>query len=227
MTTENNTPFKINQFVLHHRYLLLAILVSLFIRIAVNLWLNRAGYFYGVPWDPFTRTANAYQWAAKPFFAPGDGYWLALQFWLAGSLFALLKPVLTTSNILVLVVLNHLFFAGSLILVYQIAKKIGGTWSGILACLLASLFAGDVFVTYTALSEPISIFFSLLASIWYVDYLAVTEFERRSTYAARLGAAAFFPSASHYIGWYLAGFLGLTLTGRLHLAFAPKHPPLH
>lgn len=209
-------------FVQHN--LFFAIIISFLLRIITDLTLNHAGYFYGIPWDSFTRTAIAYQWSLKPFFAPGDGYWLALQFWLAGSLFALLKPLFSTTNILVLVALNHAFFIGSLILVYKIASMIGRKWSGFFSCILASIFAGDVFVTYSGLSEPLSIFFTLLASYWFVHYLAIPNYAQRSAYAYHLGIAAFLAAANHYLGWYLAAFLGFVLLVDfiIHIQIASK-----
>lgn len=202
---------KLEQIIIKHRFLLFSLLIALIIRVTINIMLARAGYFYGIPWDSFTRTAISFQWAAKPFFAPGDGYWLALQFWLAGSLFSLLKPISSTTNIMVLVALNHAFFIGSLILIHKISSMIGGKWSGFFSCILASIFAGDVFVTYSGLSEPLSIFFILLASYWFVNYLAIPNYAQRSAYAYHLGIAAFLAAANHYLGWYLAAFLGFVL----------------
>jgi hypothetical protein len=176
------------------------------VRLGIYLWLHDAGYFYGTAWDTFIRTLMAYQWSEAPCFYCYDGYWLPLQFWIVGTIYGLLKPVIQTTEILVPVAVNNLFWVGSLWITYRVGERIGGRWVGIIACLLAAFFSGDVFVSYTALSEPILIFFILLTSYCLVNYIQA-EPERKGVEALKLGVAAMLATATHYIGWFLALFV--------------------
>lgn len=183
-----------------------AILLAIAVRQGIYLWLHDAGYFYGTAWDTFTRTLLAYAWPGEPCFYCFGGYWLPLQFWVVGTIYGLLKPIIQTTEILVPVAVNNVFWAGSLWITYRIGKRIGGQWVGIIACLLAAFFSGDIFVTYTALSEPILIFFILLTSYCLVNFIQA-EPERKGVEALKLGVAAMLATATHYIGWFLALFV--------------------
>jgi hypothetical protein len=202
--------------------LLLTLLVVAAIRGVIYFWLNANGYFYGIPWDSFSRTSFACMWANRPFFAPADGYWLPFQFWLTGGVFVLLRPWIPTCEILVPVFLNHIFFAGSILIIYkftfQITQK---SIPAILACLLASIFSGDVFVTYSALSEPILIFLILLAN--YQFYLLVLKGQYKQKWTL-LGASltVCIAAATHYIGWFLALFFALYLAVNFLYWFGKK-----
>ena len=127
--------------------ILLAISLAVALRIGIYFWLRQVGYFYGTAWDTFTRTLMAYQWWDNPCFYCYGGYWLPLQFWIVGTIYGLLKPVIQTTEILVPVAVNNLFWVGSLWITYLIGRRIGGRWVGIIACLLAAVFSGDVFVS--------------------------------------------------------------------------------
>ncbi len=180
----------------------IAIICALAIRFIIYLWLNRAGYFYGIPWDTFSRTALSYYWSQRPYFSPADGYWLPFQFWLVGATYLLLKPLINTSEILIPVAINNLFLIGSMIIIYKFSQQVGGKAVGFIACLLIAIFAGDIFISYTALSEPILVFFLLLAS--YIIFLFFKSSDSKKAMLAILIAIATLLAAStHYIGWFL------------------------
>jgi hypothetical protein len=181
----------------------LAILLAIVIRAGTYLWLHEAGYFYGMAWDSFSRTLLAYRWSEAPCFYCYGGYWMPLQYWLVGSIYGLIEPILDRSEIHVPVAVNNLFWIGSLWVTYRIGERISGKAAGLIACVLAAWFAGDIFVTYTALSEPVLIFFMLLTSCLLVDFLHASP-EEKGTAALKLGAAALLASATHYVGWFAA-----------------------
>ncbi len=184
-------------------------------RLIIYLWLNYHGYFYGIPWDSFSRTLLSFDWAQNPYFAPSDGYWLPLQFWVVGSVYVLTHHWDPTSNIMVPVFVNNLFFIGSLLIIYKFCSKITGKVSiSFIACLIASFFAGDIFVTYTALSEPILIFLILLAC--YQFYTLFTGgLQKSRALPLFLSITGLFASATHYIGWFLSLFIVLSLVPHL------------
>ncbi len=186
------------------------ILLAAAVRLGIYLWMHSAGYFYGTAWDTFTRTIQAQAWSYAPCFYCFDGYWLPLQYWVVGTVFGLLRPVIQTTEILVPVAVNNLFWIGSLWITYRIGERIGGKWAGLIACALAAFFSGDVFVTYTALSEPILIFFILLTSYTLVEFIQADP-EKKGIAALKLGAAALLGTATHYIGWFLALFVSFFL----------------
>jgi len=176
------------------------------LRLMIYQWLRTHGYFYGIPWDSFTRALLSYEWSKEPFFSPPDGYWLPLQFYLVGSVFALIRSWLSTSEILVPVAINNLFFVGSIIVLYCLTLKVSqkpGT--AFIACLLAGVFAGDVFVSYSALSEPMLIFFMLLASYLF-EIMHAGEREKHPKRAVIVSCVVLLAAATHYIGWFLAVF---------------------
>lgn len=138
------------------------LLLPIAIRVVLYSLLRSSGYFYGIPWDTFSRTHLSWQWAQHPYFAPSDVYWVPLQFWIVGFAYRLARPWLETSSILVPVFVNNMFLIGSMVITYLTSLRLGNRPAALLALLLASLFAGDVFVSYSGLSEPILIFFILL-----------------------------------------------------------------
>ncbi len=182
------------------------LIVSLLIRCLINFWLFNIGYFYGIPWDSFSRTLISYQWADRPFFSTSDGYWLPLQFWVVGLFFALIRPIYPASNMFVPVIVNHLFFVGSLIVVYLLAKKLSRKSAGMICCLIAVVFAGDVFTTYSGLSEPLLIFLILLDT--YLVYIFLTTKDRLKL-VVPIGFVTGLATATHYIGWFLGVFIGI------------------
>lgn len=183
--------------------------VVLVLRLGIYQWLHTHGYFYGIPWDSFMRTQIAYNWSREPFFAPPDGYWLPLQFYLVGSVFALIRPWLPTSEILVPVAINNIFFIASIVVLFFLTLELSQEplVAGA-ACVLASVFAGDVFVSYTALSEPMLIFFMLLASFLFYK-MHTGEGEDHPRKALITAFVVLLAAASHYIGWFLAIFFCL------------------
>jgi hypothetical protein len=56
----------------------LLVLAGMVARLGIYVGLAEKGWFYGVPWDTFSRTHLAWQWAQRPYFAAGDLYWLPL-----------------------------------------------------------------------------------------------------------------------------------------------------
>ena len=190
----------------------LVALGGIVVRLGIYVGLSQAGWFYGVPWDTFSRTYLAWQWAQRPYFAAGDMYWLPLQFWLVGAAYVLLRPLTSNaSDLLVPVAVNNLFTAGSLALTALTAAELGGLLAAVLACLLAATFAQDVWVSYSGLAEPIYIFFILLAGRlvlrhWYSPAFPVS-----------LGVVGLGAGATHYIGWFLAAFCAIAIGIRMAL----------
>jgi hypothetical protein len=136
------------------------------------------------------------------------GYWLPLQFWIVGAIYYLLGPVKTGTDIIVPIVINNLFFIGSLTITYTITDRIYGKASAILACILASFLAGDIFLSYSGLSEPISIFFILWAALYTTQFLKAEQ-EDRPVIAVKLSIITLAAALTHYIGWFLVIFISL------------------
>jgi uncharacterized protein with PQ loop repeat len=187
-----------------------AIFVAMAMRLGIYFWLHHAGYFYGIPWDSFARTLLSYDWSQRPFFSASDGYWLPFQFWTVGSIYILLKPLSLRSEILVPVVVNNLFLIGSLAVTYLFGQKMGGRETAFVACLLAGIFSGDVFISYTALSEPMLVFFILLASYFIYEYIEARG-TNRAILAIKIAIPCLLAAATHYIGWFLAIFTCLLI----------------
>ena len=185
-----------------------AIALTVLLRLGLYVWLHRAGYFFGIPWDSFARTQLAYAWAQQPYFSAGTGYWLPLQFWLVGSVYVLINPWVHGSEILVPVFVNNVFLIGSLAVTYAIGWRLGGATAGFIACMLAGLYSGDVFVSYSALSEPMQIFFILLTS-YYVHDLFESGAAARGRLALKAAVSAFLGAATHHVGWFLCLFVVL------------------
>ncbi len=103
------------------------VVAALTVRVGIYLTLQWAGYFYGKPWDTFTRANLGWQWVQRPYFAAGDVYWPPLQFWLVGVGFFLSRPLTgNESNLLVPVAVNNLLFAGSLWVTCLAAGRLAG-----------------------------------------------------------------------------------------------------
>jgi len=188
---------------------LIAVLITTVIRIAIYDWLYKANYFYGYSWDTFSRTYLSYLWFQKPFlFTPGGGYWLPFQFWIVGITYKFLSPLNLGAEILVPVVINNFFFLGTLFVIYKIAFRMGGRTTGLLACVLVSIFSEDIFTSYSAFSEPIWCFFILLAAYYTHEYIN-KDYEKRTLTALILSVIAFLAATTHYIGWFLMAFVCL------------------
>ena len=185
---------------------ILSISLVLGLRIIIYFWLHAHGYFYGIPWDSFSRALISYDWSRQPFFALSDGYWLPLQFWLVGSIYALISAWIPTSEILVPVIINNIFFLGSLVVIYKLTIRITSKpWLALIACLLAGIFSGDIFISYTALSEPMLLFFMLVVSYFFYE-MAKSDAQNHSKYALKAAIMVSLAAATHYIGWFLAIF---------------------
>lgn len=186
--------------------LLWSLVVVLAIRILLYLLMSSAGYFYGIPWDTFSRTSLAWQWAHQPYFSQSDGNWPPFQFWIVGTTFMVLRPWVDTSSLMVPVITNNLFFAGSVLVTCLMAYRLGGQTAVLWAAILVAFFPADVFVSYSGLTEPMSIFFIL-----YVSYILATTFldgkTQQSGWSIKVGIATLFATATHYIGWFLAFFV--------------------
>lgn len=200
----------------------ITLVVVVALRLVIYYWLRTHGYFYGVPWDSFSRTLISYAWVNEPFFSLSDSYWLPLQFWLVGSVFALIRPWIPTSEILVPVFINNIFFIGSVSVLFLLMLKISKKpILAFLACALAGLFAGDVFVSYSALSEPMLIFFILLASYFFYEMYTGERGDNPQT-ALMVSIVVLLAAATHYIGWFLAIFFCLYFLRYLVAAFRQK-----
>lgn len=199
------------------RWLLQSLVIVLTVRLVLYGLMWAAGYFYGIPWDTFSRTSLAWQWAHQPFFTT-DGYWLPLQFWIVGVVYAILRPLSDASSILVPVAVNQLLFSGSTLITGAMAFRLGGRTAVWWAVILVAIFPADIFITYSGLAEPIYIFFILLT-----NYLIATAFWEhrwtRADWAIGAGAATLLATATHYIGWFLAFFVIIVLGYRAVRSF--------
>ena len=54
-----------------------------------------------------------------------------------------MRPIIDTSEIIVPVVVNHLFLLGSLTLTFQVGKMLGGNFAGGVAVILVGTMAYD------------------------------------------------------------------------------------
>jgi hypothetical protein len=190
----------------------LLVLAGMVTRLGIYVGLAEKGWFYGVPWDTFSRTHLAWQWAQRPYFAAGDLYWLPLQFWFVGVAYVLLRPLTgNASDLLVPVAVNNLFAAGSLALTALTAAELGGLPAAILACLLAATFAPDVWVSYSGLAEPIYIFFILLAGRLMLRHW------RSPAFPVAVGGVGLAAGAVHYIGWFVGAFCAVAVGVRTAL----------
>ena len=178
-------------------------LLGLLARIGLGIGLARDGYFFGELYDTFSRASLAWTWSRSPFIAIGQAYWVPFQFWTTGLLYKLVRPIVETSDLLIPVALNHLVFLGSLIVVFQIAESLGGRKAGIVAALLAVTMGYDTWVTFSALSEPITIFMSLVLGKLALDWARTKD----GTKLLWMGMAALIASSNHYAGWFLAAFV--------------------
>lgn len=192
------------------RQLLLPSLISvLIVRLVLYGLMEAAGYFYGIPWDTFSRTSFAWRWAHQPYFL-NDGYWLPLQFWIVGTVYLILRPLSDASSLLVPVAVNQLFFSGSTLITGAMAFRLGGRTAVWWTVILVAIFPADIFITYSGLAEPIYIFFILLASY----FIAIAFLEHRWTradWAIGAGVVTLLAAATHYIGWFLAFFVIVVL----------------
>lgn len=149
-----------------------AIIIACLIRIVTYfLMFHYNGWFFGIPWDSFDRSIISYNWSIEPFIIQQGGYWLPLQFYVIGSIFKLVSPIISTLEISVPIIVNNIFFIISLALISKITLKIKNIKASILSIFIASFFYGDIFVSFSALSEPIliSIFLATIYSILKID----------------------------------------------------------
>lgn len=195
----------------------LFLLVGILTRMSIDWLLQHNGYFFGKPWDTFTRIDLAWQWAQNPYFAPGDYYWTPLQFWMIGSAYRFIQPFLNGSLLIVPVLINHLFFIGSLAITIVVSMQMGGKWSGLIASLLAATFAGDIWNTFSGLSEPITVFFQLCISLVFLNWMITRS--HAFWHLLVLGVLAFLSAATHLNGWFLCIAMGFIILGMLWQAW--------
>jgi hypothetical protein len=198
-----------------HNVVLLAsiLLPGIVLRLAIDYALYREGYFFGKPWDTFMRAYLSWQWAKGPYLAPADAYWLPLQFWVVGLAYKFIAPLTELSNLWVPVAVNHLFFAGSLAITFLVSRRMGGIWAGVLAALLGVSLTGDIWATYSGLSEPISIFFFLAANSTFWAWTQATG-PHKNRYLIIAALCTLCLSATHLNGWFLS--LGLSFVMVAH-----------
>ena len=83
------------------------------------------------------------------------------------------------------------------------AAKLSGRLAGWLSVLLAVTLTGDVWVTYSALSEPLSLFLNLGVSGLLLAGIG-TNSPGRSKIVLRIGLMVFLASATHCVAWFLS-----------------------
>ena len=103
------------------------------------------------------------------------------------------------------VAVNHIFFTGSLAVTGWVASKIGGVRSTAIAILLATTLAGDVWITYSGLSEPVSTFFALALSAVILAWFLVGNRTADRVKLFLLGSVlVLLATATHYVGWFFS-----------------------
>lgn len=190
--------------------------IALSVRLLLYIFLYSRGYFYGKPWDTFSRTLLSFYWSIDPFFAPSDGYWLPLQFWINGLVFMLVKPFYPYSNLVIPILINNLWFIGSLLISYKILSAL--TQDNLFSSLslwILSFFSADIFISFSGLSEPMLIFFMLISS--YCFYQLITTNQKR--YIVAISFISLLASATHYIGWFLSLFFIIYFSGLILLRY--------
>lgn len=169
-------------------------------RIVIGLLLVSRGYYYGDDPDTFWRLGLSWIWSRDPFFI--FGYWTPLQFWLSGSTFRLLQPVITGATPLVPVVWNHVFFSLSATLTYLVARQIGGRRTGFLAFVIVVTMHTDILATFSGVADPILVACGVVFS-YSLFSLFKQEIQRPQRFILLMAATAFIASATHYMGWVL------------------------
>jgi hypothetical protein len=174
--------------------------LALVARILIDIYLAKAGYYYGEDPDSFWRLGLSWRWSHHPFLL--SYAWVPLQFALVGSTFALLRPLADKSSMLVPVLWNHAFLVASLALTYLAARKLGGWIAGLAAIILGATMTEDIWTTYSGLSEPLTI--SCALAVGYCLLMSLdTNSRNPPRYAVGAGIAAGLASANHYLGWCL------------------------
>jgi hypothetical protein len=172
-------------------------------RLVIDVALARQGFYYGDDPDTFWRLGLSWQWAQKPFLALG--HWLPLQFWLAGLTFRALAPFHVAATPVVLVIWNHMFFGGSLTVLYLLVRRRSGELAAVASIALACAMTTDIWTTFSGLAEPLLVFAGLtitLAVARYIDQQGDPEIGLLYLMAAAGAVAA----AAHYAGWFLVAF---------------------
>jgi hypothetical protein len=184
-------------------YVLLTV-VGMGLRLGIEFLLWRSGYFYGKEYDTYVRAALSWHWSIG-YYAGFDYYWPPLQFWIVGTAYKLIIPITKTVELWVPVAINHIFFAGSLALTSYTANLIGGKKAAMIAALLSVTMAGDIWATFSALSEPMTIFFtsgtSLTVLLWVQSWGQVN---RQKMLAALLGVWVGLAAITHFMGWFFS-----------------------
>jgi len=72
-----------------------------------------------------------------------------------------MRPIIDTSEIVVPLLVNHLFLLGSLTITFHVGKMLGRNFAGGVAVILAGTMAYDAWITSSAQTEPIKISFGL------------------------------------------------------------------
>lgn len=194
-----------------HKKVVIFFVIAILLRAFLYIFIYSRGYFYGKPWDSFSRTLLSYYWSNHPYFAPSDGYWLPLQFWINGIVFSLVKPWYPYSNLALPVLINNLFFIGSLLVTYKIIKCFtNDSQFSSLSLWTLSIFSADIFITFSGLCEPMLVFF-ILASGYYFYRLIITK--RKKFYITAISIVSLLASATHYIGWFISLFFILFFSG--------------
>ena len=185
-------------------FYILLILIGLGVRLGIDFLLWRNGYFYGKEYDTFVRAALSWHWAYGYYIAL-DYYWLPLQFWIVGIAYKLIIPITKTVELWVPVTVNHLFLAGSLAITSFVANHMGGKRTAIIATILSVTTAGDIWATFSALSEPFTIFFSLGTSLTALLWVqAWGQSDRQKKQAILLGVWVGLAAITHFMGWFFS-----------------------
>ena len=181
-----------------------AVGLAILIRLLVDIYLWKTGYFYGDDPDSFWRVGLSWRWSQHPFFL--FGHWVPFQFWLDGVTFGLLRPFYSASSLLVPVIWNHLFLAGSLVLLYLATWELAGRAAAGIAVVIASTMTTDVWTTYSGLAEPLIVLCGMVIAFSFYKCLESSSKEQ-TPYIYSMSAAATLASATHYVGWYFVIFV--------------------
>lgn len=187
--------------------IVLAVVTAGVIRIILDFILWKNGFFFlASSYDTFSRTSLACQWSIHPFFSFPPSIWVPFQFILVGSVFKAIHPFYPDCYPIVPAVINFFFFLGSLAITYYLTYRLAGIWAAWISTLLISTQAYDVWITFSGLSEPISIFFMLIITLL-LFYFITTKNSKKYKFVYLMGFASLILTATHTSGWFYSIFV--------------------
>lgn len=196
----------------------LAIITAAILRIIFDLNLSHNGFFFFTSaYDSLSRTYLSCMWANHPFFSTPPAIWTPFQFVIVGTIFRIIHPFYSDCYPLIPAVVNFVFFLGSISIIYYLSYRFYSSLAGWISVLIITTQAYDVWVTFSGLSEPISIFFMLMIILLF--YMYVNSKHKKNLFVYLMGITALILSATHTSGWFysifVAGFCSIFIFKQL------------